>query len=90
MDTQRVAREQNKMKTSELEKAIIGSLKEILRDSDYLYYSSVGPDYCHLTVEGSRVILELVNMLGPRLINAMAQEDIDRSKELVFNELKGK
>jgi hypothetical protein len=77
------------MKTQDIEKLLIGSIKEILQDPTYFYHSTVGPDYCHLTQVGNDVILETVNILGPRLLLAMMQEDVERSKQLVLDNLKG-
>jgi len=74
----------------DVEKMIMGSIKEILRDRQYFYHSTVGPDYCHLTDEGNSAIIDVVNILGSRLLKAEADEDIERSKQLVLNELKGK
>ena len=74
----------------DVERMIIGSVKEILKDKQYFYYSTVGPDYCHLTEEGKDAIIDLVNILGSRMLVAMEQEDIERSKQLVLDQLKGK
>jgi len=72
------------------EKMIIGSIKELLKDRQYFYYSNVGPDYCHLTEEGKTAIVDIINVLGSRMLVAIEKEDIERSKELVLKELKGK
>jgi hypothetical protein len=77
------------MKTQDIEKLLIGSIKEILQDPTYFYQSTVGPDYCHLTQVGNDVILETVNILGSRMLLSMALEDVERSKQLVLNNLKG-
>jgi hypothetical protein len=77
------------MKTQDIEKLLIGSIKELLQDPKYFYQSTVGPDYCHLTQVGNDVILETVNILGPRLLLAMMQEDVERSKQMVLDNLKG-
>ena len=74
----------------DVEKMIIGSVKEILRDRQYFYYSTVGPDYCHLTEEGKDAIVDMVNILGSRMLVAIEQEDIERSKQLVLGQLKQK
>lgn len=73
----------------DVERMIVGSIKEIIRDRQYFYHSTVGPEYCHLTEEGNRAIIDLVNLLGSRLLKAELEEDIERSKQLVLNELKG-
>jgi hypothetical protein len=74
----------------DVERMIIGSIKEIIKDRQYFYHSTVGPDYCHLTDEGNRAILDVINILGPRLLKAESEEDIERSKQLVLDQLKGK
>ena len=74
----------------DVERMIVGSIKEILQDRQYFYYSTVGPDYCHLTEEGKSAIIDLVNILGSRMLVAIEQEDIERSKQLVLGQLKGK
>jgi len=74
----------------DIERMIVGSIKEILKDRQYFYYSTVGPDYCHLTDEGKDAIVDMVNILGSRMLVAIDREDIERSKQLMLNELKGK
>lgn len=78
------------MRSKDVEKMIVGSIKELLTDPKYFYHSTVGTEYCHLTDQGKDAILDVVNILGPRFIKAIAEEDIERSKQLVLNELKGK
>lgn len=78
------------MHTRDLEKMLVGTIKELLKDRQYFHKSSVGPEYCHLTEEGNRAILTAINLLGPRLMLAMDKEDIERSKQLVLDQLKGK
>ena len=80
----------DRMLRRDVERMIIGSVKEIIRDRQYFYHSTIGPEYCHLTEEGNRAIIDLINVLGSRLLKAEAEEDIERSKQLVLNELKGK
>lgn len=67
---------------------LLGSIKELIKDRECFYYSTVGPEYCHLTEEGNRAVLEMINLLGGKLRVAIEQEDIERSKELMLNELK--
>jgi len=74
----------------DVERMIVGSIKEILKDRQYFYYSTIGPDYCHLTEEGKTAIIDAVNILGSRMLVAMEKEDIERSKQLVLDQLKGK
>jgi hypothetical protein len=78
------------MRTQDVEKMILGSVKELLKDRTYFHYSTVGADYCRLTPQGEEAIIEMINLLGSRLAYAVAQEDVERSKKLVLDELKGK
>jgi hypothetical protein len=77
------------MLRQDAERMIIGSIKEIIRDRQYFYYSNVGADYCHLTEEGKSAIADMINILGSRMLIAIEKEDIERSKQLVLNQLKG-
>ena len=76
------------MFVKDAEKMIIGSLKEVMKDRNYFYNSTVGPEYCHLTDEGAKAMIEMLNILLPRLVKAQADEDNERSKMLVLQELK--
>ena len=67
---------------------IIGSFKEVMKDRNYFYNSSVGAEYCHLTEDGERAISEMCNILMPKLVKAIELEDVERSKALVLQELK--
>ena len=69
------------------ERMIMGSIKEIIRDRQYFYYSNVGADYCHLTEEGKNAIIDMINVLGSRMLIAIEKEDIERSKQIVLSEL---
>jgi hypothetical protein len=76
------------MRSQDIEKMMIGSIKELLKDRKYFYYSNVGPEYCHLTDEGKDAILNAINLLGSRMVVAIEKEDIERSKQLMLDELK--
>lgn len=76
------------MRSQDVEKMLVGSIKELLKDKRYFYYSNIGAEYCHLTDEGKRAILDTVNLLGSRMVVALEKEDVERSKQLVLDELK--
>jgi len=76
------------MFVKDVEKMIIGSLKEVMKDRNLFYNSTVGPEYCHLTNEGAKAITDMCNVLLPRLLKAQELEDIERSKMIVMQELK--
>jgi hypothetical protein len=76
------------MFVKDVEKMIIGSLKEVMKDRSLFYNSSVGPEYCHLTNEGAKAVTEMCDLLLPRLLRAQELEDVERSKMIVMQELK--
>jgi len=66
-----------------------GGLMEIMKDRQYFYYSEVGPDYCHLTEEGERAIIEFINLVSYKMLEADNEELNQRAKEMVLKSLKG-
>ena len=74
----------------DIEKMIAGSLKEVVKDRNLFHNSTVGPEYCHLTEEGKKAVTDMLNLLLPRLVKAQELEDVERSKQLVLDQLKGK
>ena len=78
------------MFVKDVEKMIVGSVKEVIKDRNLFHNSTVGPEYCHLTEEGKKAVTDMLNLLLPRLVKAQELEDVERSKQLVLNELKGK
>ena len=76
------------MKTRNIEKMLLGTIKEIVHDRDYFYYSTVGPEYCHLTDEGKEEVIKWVELMAPGMYK-LEQEELDaRAKKLVWDELK--
>lgn len=76
------------MFVKDVEKMIIGSVKEVVRDRTLFHNSTVGPEYCHLTNEGAKAVVAMCDLLLPRLLKAQELEDVERSKKLVLDELK--
>lgn len=66
---------------------LYGAVRQLILDKDY-FYQSFQAEYSHLTGNGERAIINLVNQFGPRLIQAIHDDDVKCSKELVLNELK--
>jgi hypothetical protein len=66
---------------------LYGAIRQLLLEKDY-FHQSYQPEYSHLTGNGERAIINLVNQFGPRLIKAIHDDDVKRSKELVLNQLK--
>jgi hypothetical protein len=78
-----------KMRTQDIEKMLVGSIKEIMRDRRYFYYSQVGPAYSQFTEEGRQALVDVVGVIAGQLAAAIAEEDIERSKKIVLDQLKG-
>jgi len=65
-----------------------GSLNELMQNRRYYYYSSVGPEYCHWTDEGTLVLNQFMSEII-KLIYTSDKNELDRrAKELVLKELK--
>jgi hypothetical protein len=67
--------------------SLYGALRQIIVEKDY-FHQSYQIEYSHLTGNGERAIINLVNMFGPRLLKAIHDDDIERGKELIMQELK--
>jgi hypothetical protein len=66
---------------------LYGALRQIILEQDY-FHTSYQIEYSRLTGDGERAIINLVNMWGPRLIKAIHDDDVERGKELIMQELK--
>jgi hypothetical protein len=67
-----------------------GSLLELVSDPKYYYHSVAGKDYSHLTDNGRQAVLDLIETFAYNMIEVSKQEDEQRSRDIVINELKGK
>jgi len=67
-----------------------GSLLEIVGNPDYYYHSSVGKEYSHLSDEGEQAVIDFAKIIAYNMLEVRDQEDIQRSRDIVLNELKGK
>lgn len=67
---------------------IYGGLLEILKDSQYYYYSTIGSDYSHLTEDGKAAVLKYINQVAPYMIKENKEELQQLAKQMVIDELK--
>ena len=79
----------SKMDRQAVKDLAFGGLVEILKSKRYYYYSTVGADYCHLTEEGEKMVVEYINMLGYKVMKAEEDDLNRRAKELTMKALKG-
>lgn len=63
-----------------------GAIKELLSHERYFYDGYNG----HLTDEGCKAAIELLNIFGSRLRKAREMDLDDRAKVMVVDELRGK
>jgi hypothetical protein len=66
-----------------------GGLQELLRDRRYYYHSSVGLSYSHWTEEGKVALIDYMNIIGWKMLEAEEVVLNKRAKELVIKGLKG-
>jgi hypothetical protein len=66
-----------------------GGLQDLLRDRRYYYHSSVGLSYSHWTEEGKVALIDYMNIIGWKILEAEEVVLNKRAKELVIKGLKG-
>jgi hypothetical protein len=67
---------------------VYAGLLEVLKNKQMYYHSSVGSNYCHLTPEGEKAVVEWINLMGPQMHKIEYDEFIARAKNMVWDELK--
>jgi hypothetical protein len=78
------------MQRSAIKDVIYGGVMEIMRNRQYYYHSSVGSAYSHFTEEGREVLMEFLNTMGGKMMEAEHEELNERAKQQVIAELKKK
>ena len=69
-------------------KQIYSGLLEILKDKQMYYSSVVGHNYCHLTEEGEKAVIQYIKLMAP-IILEKEQKELERlAKEMTWRELK--
>lgn len=66
---------------------LYGSIRQIILEKNY-FHQSFQMEYSHLTGNGERAVVNLINLWGPRLLKAVHDDDVERGKQLVMQELK--
>ncbi len=66
---------------------LYGSIRQIILEKNY-FHKSYQMEYSHLTGNGERAVVNLINLWGPRLLKAVHDDDVERGKQLVMQELK--
>jgi hypothetical protein len=68
---------------------LYGGISELMKDHQYYYYSTVGGEYCRWTEEGQQALLELMDTISYKMLEAENEELNQRSKAIVLKTLKG-
>jgi len=68
---------------------IAGTVRQMIKDATYFNYSNVGPHYCQLTESGKDALCKQMDLLMGQLAHAIKHDDEERSKKIVFEQLKG-
>ena len=76
------------MERRALKDMMYGSIEELMQNSRYYYYSSIGPQYSHWTEEGKRALGEYMDIMAFQIKKCHDDEDVQRSKDIVIKELK--
>ena len=66
-----------------------GGLMELIQNRKYYYYSGVGSTYSHLTDEGKTALVEYMNMVSWKMLEAEEAEIRSKAKEMTLVALKG-
>jgi len=79
----------SKMDRGAIKELMYGGVAELMRNRKYFYHSSVGAQYCHFTEEGERAIVEYMNLVSWKMVEAESKELDNRAKSIVLTTLKG-
>lgn len=78
------------MEKSAIKDFTYGGLEEIVNNSRYYYYSSVGMGYSKLTDEGAAAVVEFMGLVAYKIREAENQDLDRRAKQQVLETLKKK
>lgn len=78
------------MQRPAIKDVVYGGMMEIMRNRQYYYHSGIGSHYSHFTDEGREVMIEFLNTISGKMMEAEHEELNERAKQQVINELKKK
>jgi len=77
------------MDKTAIKDTLYGGIHEMMNNSKYFYYSSVGHNYCHWTDEGVKALTEYLKLMTPIMLTNEREMLDKRAKQLVLDGLKG-
>jgi hypothetical protein len=76
------------MKKSAIKDLCYGGMMELLNNRTYYYHSTIGSGYSHLTEEGKAAMIEFIEMVAWKMLEAEAADLNERAKQQVLDQLK--
>lgn len=67
-----------------------GGLRELINNRRFYYHSTIGPQYSHFTEEGQQAVLNHVELMAWKIIEADNLELDLRAKNMVLDQLSSK
>lgn len=77
------------MDRQSIKEFMYGGLTELIKNPNYYYHSGAGMTYSHLTDRGEQAIVEYMNMVSWKMLEAEEADLNKRAKNLVIQGLKG-
>lgn len=71
-----------------LPEQVYAGLFEIIKNKQLYYHSTVGSEYCRLTEDGEKAVLEWVSIVAPHMLKLSDSEFDLKVKQLMWSELK--
>jgi hypothetical protein len=68
---------------------MFGGVSELIKNKNFYYFSSIGPQYCRWTEEGKLELQAYMDYMAYKMLEAEEESLNKRAKELVINGLKG-
>jgi predicted solute-binding protein len=79
----------SKMDKNAIKDVTYGGISELIRNKNYYYFSSIGPNYSHWTEAGKQALQEYMDLMAFKFHEAEEESLNKRAKELVIKGLKG-
>jgi hypothetical protein len=77
------------MEQDAVKSLMYGGLQELMRNRRYYYHSTVGVSYSHWTEEGKTALIDYMNIIGFKMLEAEEIALNKRAKDLILKGLKG-
>jgi hypothetical protein len=78
----------SKMKKEAVKDIMFGGVSELIKNKNFYYFSSIGPQYCHWTEEGKMELQAYMDFMAYTVLQAETADLDRRAKEMVIGALK--